>query len=116
MHEIFKEDALMIARNILSGVNACGTLRKAVEAGDTKYFAAAAEAVLKVKREEAEHLRSQRDKALREAGKHRFALELLLQNLVPVRDVPGGMTMIMTGNVKTIVEKTLGRALRWDSG
>lgn len=117
MEQTFKEDAMMVARNILSGKNACGTLQTAVDKGDAIYFAAAADAVLRVKREEIEHARVQRDTALKDVEKYRFALELVLQNLVPARSPPDGdMLLPRNDNIRSILEKTLGRALAWDSG
>lgn len=116
MEHTFKEDAMMVARNILSGKNACGTLQLAVDRGDAAYFAAAADAVLRVKREEIEHVREQRDKARKDAEKYRFALELLVQNMIPAGPPASGMLLPENGNVRAILEKTLGRTLSWDSG
>lgn len=108
---------MMIARNILSGNNVCGTLQKAVTAADHSYFAAAAEPILKVKRDEIEHVREQRDKARSEAEKFRFALELMVQNLIPIRSPPhDGMMLAHNNNIRALLEKTLGRPIPWDTG
>lgn len=117
MEQTFGEDAMMIARNILSGKNACGTLQGAVDGGDHAYFAAAAEAVLRVRREEIGYAREQRDRALKEAEKIRFALELVVQNLVPVRSPPpGGMFLPKNDNIHSTLENALNRAISWDTG
>lgn len=117
MEQVFKEDAMMVARNILSGKNACGTLQRAVDNSDAGYFAAAADAVLRVKREEVDHARRQRDTVLKEAEKYRFALEVVVQNLVPARSPPtGDMLLPRNDNVRSILEKALGRSFSWDSG
>lgn len=115
MQHAFSEDAMTIARNILSGRNACGTLRSAVDRGDHAYFAAAAEAVLKVRSDELGYTGEQRDLALKEAEKLRFALELVVQNLIPEPDKPV-MTMAVTRAMQTAIESALGRGMPWDAG
>ena len=112
----FSQDALMVARNILSGNNACGALQKAVTNGDAGYFAAAAEAALKVRREEIEQVRSQRGQALREVEKYRFALELLAQNAVKPFGESGELLVPLDKNLAALLEKTLGRRIFADSG
>lgn len=116
MGQTFSEDALMVAGNILFGKNTCGTLRTAVDRGDTAYFAAAADAVLRVKRNGIGHVREQRDAARKDAGKYRFTLELVVQNLVTVCSPPGGMLLPQNENIRSLLEKTLGRTLSWDTG
>lgn len=116
MERTLKEDTMMIARNILSGNNACQTLRKAVDGNDVAYFAAAADAVLRVKREEIEHVREQRDMARNDVEKYRFALEIVVQNMIPAGPHSSGMLLPENGNIHTILEKTLGRTLSWNTG
>lgn len=117
MNKAYSEDAMMIARNILSGNNSCELLQKAVAVADVNYFAAAAEPVLKVKREEIAHVRGQRDKASSEAESLRFALEVLVQNLVPVISPhPGGMLLPHNSEIRLMLENALGRPLTWESG
>jgi len=76
-----EEYATIIARNILSGKNRCGTLQNAVEAGDVKYFTNAAKPVVDTllsQVHQAEFL--QRTQGMR-IERLRYALEILVQNL-----------------------------------
>lgn len=113
MERVFSEEAMMIARNILSGANACGTLRKAADRRDAAYFAAAAEVVLKAGREENSHLRAERDAVLKELEAMRFALETVMQNLTPIRSPPG-MFLPRNDRIRSLVERILGRSLAWE--
>ena len=110
----FSEEALLIARNILSGNNACETLPKAAAANDASYFAAAAEPVLAVRRDEFQQVRKQRDTALKEVEKLRFALESVVQNLSPARSPPGAMFLPNARSLRPLLEKALKRRLPWD--
>lgn len=113
--ESVREDALVIARNILSGNNNCGTLKLAVESGNAQYFAAAAEPVLGVRHDEIAVLRRQFLAMSEQNNRLRFGLELLVQNLVPEPGKPV-MTMAVTHEMKTAIEAVLGRAMPWDTG
>ena len=112
-HEL-SEEARLVAANILSGANACGTLRKAAEGLDAGYFAAAAEPVLRAGREELAYARLQRDNANRRAEALRFALEALAQNAV--REGSGRRLVVLNGTILPILERSLGRRLFDDSG
>ena len=91
--DIKQERLDMAVNNILSGVNACGTLAKAVENGDGKYFRAAIAPIVDAYEEEAAALRRQRDVALADAETKRFALESIASNMTippgPMRDAIG---------------------------
>lgn len=68
-------------RNIMSGSNACGTLKAAVEKGNADYFREMIEPILQVYEDEADDLRKQRDDALVDAEAKRQALEIILSNV-----------------------------------
>lgn len=85
---------------ILSGSNACGTLKNAVDNNDATYFANMIRPSFSVYEEEIEALRAQRDYALRDVEIKRQALESIAANVQ------------LTPEMKTIVEGALpGRKL-----
>lgn len=97
--------AKIIAKNILSGNNSCGTLASAAATGNSKFFEKCAEGVVGVLVEE-------RDQARRDAlqnssgtGADRFALEFIAQNL-------GGTVQITDPAIIQSLEQRLGRRLR----
>jgi hypothetical protein len=114
MERMYSEDAMMIAGNILSGDNACGSLQKAVATADPLYFAAAAEAVLKAGRAELENARNQREEAAKMADQYRFVVELLVQNLYQAGPSPDVLGITVNGQITACLEKALGRKMFWN--
>lgn len=94
----------MIARNILSGRNACGTLEHATGVGDSKYFEKAAEGVISALLEERSSLWNQMRNSIQGETDIRGVLELVGQNL-------GSAVQISDPYIRQELEKALGRRL-----
>lgn len=80
MNDVAKERIDTAVRNILSGDNACGTLANAVQKRDASYFWRAVAPLAQAYEEEAAAIAAQRQAALDEAGKCRYALEIIIAN------------------------------------
>lgn len=95
----------IIARNILSGQNACGTLQNAIVNNDRKYFEEAAKPVVGVIMDERNMARME---ALRQSAMGndvKGALEMVAQNI-------GGSVKISDVVILNVLEHTLGRKLK----
>lgn len=103
--------AKVIADNIMSGNNACGTLLAAVERQDAAYFVTMALPVVETLLQQLSQEQSLRTELSVKNESLRFALELLVQNMTSTPNDPATLLVRKTDDTQKAVETALGRAL-----
>jgi hypothetical protein len=102
--EAADRDARLVAGNILSGKNGCGTLENAVAAGDAEYFIAAAMPVFATRHSELAQARSDALEQAQKATAMARALEFVAQNI-------GRVVTIGEPAIIAEISKALGRKI-----
>ncbi len=108
-----KEYTQTLVRNILSGNNVCGSLRKAVEKMDPDYFEKMAAPVVERLVSQITQAESERDKANSARSQAQFALETFVQNLSSRPEDQNILLIRKTETLRKIVEDALGRNILW---
>lgn len=105
--------ATKIAQGILSGDNACGTLEKALQNKDEKYFIDKAVPTIDVILKQLLSEEELRNGIIVQNEKLRFALESVMQSLNIPDDKPDTLILPKTDEIKKAIEEALGRKLPW---
>lgn len=108
-----RDYAEIIARNVLSGKNACRTLENAVAAADPQYFTTAAMPVVEALLGQLAQEQSQRAQLSIQNEKLRFALESLVQNLHRPHGVTDHVVLQLDQFIRKAAEGALDRQITW---